>query len=280
MFDIIIIGKGPAGISAALNASIRNKNVLLFGNDSNKVNVSPHINNYLGLPELKGPEIYRKFTDHLGMTNVVTSSLKVTSIYSMGTHFTVQAGTEMYEAKSVILAMGVDFKKTIEAEDVFLGMGVSYCATCDGPLYKGKTVCVIGYNKEAFEETNFLAELCEKVYLVPLIECEATLKGNVQIIKDIPLRFEGKMKAEKLVMKDSFLEADGFFVIKDSYPITALVPGINGDGSHVIVNRTMETNIKGLFAAGDITGKPYQIAKSVGEGQVAALNAVDFISKL
>ncbi|EYE89555.1 thioredoxin reductase [Fervidicella metallireducens AeB] len=279
MYDIAIIGKGPAGISAAINAFARNKSVILFGSDSKKVILSPSIPNYPGLPDIKGVDFAKRLEDHLSSTNVETSSKKVNAIYSMGNYFSIQAEKDVYEAETVILATGVDFKKSIEGEDSFLGMGVSYCATCDAPLYKGKITTVIGYNEESYKEADFLSEICTKVYFVPVFKMEYNFNSNVEIINDTPLRFEGSMKADRLVMKNSEILADGFFVIKDSYPVSSLVPGLEVDGPHVVVNRSMETNIKGLYAAGDITGRPYQIAKAVGEGQIAVLSACDYLDK-
>lgn len=279
MYDIAIIGRGPAGISAAINASIRNKSVILFGSDSKKLLSSPSIPNYPGLPDIKGTMLVSMFDSHLKNTRAVLSDKKVNAIYSMGESFSIQAENEILEARAVILASGVDFKKSVENEDTFLGMGVSYCATCDAPLYKGKTVAVLGYNKESIEETKFLLEVCKKVYFIPLLNEEYQLPEEVDIIKDIPLRFEGDMGAKMLVLKNSKINADGFFVIKDSYPLTSLVPGLEVDGPHVSVKSNFETNIKGLFAAGDVTGKPYQIAKAVGQGQLAALYAAEYLDK-
>jgi len=280
MYDIAVIGRGPAGVSAAINASIRNKSIVMFGKDSKKVISSPIIHNYPALPAIKGTSLSDQMFEHLKTTKAVLSDKHVTAIYSMGNSFTIQAEDEMIEAKTVILTVGVDFKKSIEGEDIFLGMGVSYCATCDAPLYKGKKVCVVGYNKESIEETKFLSEICDKVYYVPIIDEDFSFNDNVEIIKDIPLSFEGVKHANKLRLKNSLIEADGFFVLKDSYPIGTLVPGIEIDGAHVLVNRHMETNIKGLYAAGDVTGKPYQISKATGEGQMAALSAVEMLNKL
>lgn len=280
MYDVAIIGKGPAGISAAINAIARNKSVLMFGRDSKKVMLSPSIHNYPGFIEIKGPELITKLNDHLSSLNVTFSSKMVNMVYTMDKYFAIQAETDMFEAKTVILAVGVDFKKSIDGEDKFLGSGVSYCATCDAPLYKGKTVAVVGYNKESIEETRFLSEVCNKVYFIPTINGDFNFSSNVEIVKDMPLRFEGDLSAKKLVLKTNEISADGFFVIKDSYPLKTLIPGLDVDGAHVKVNRNMETNIKGLFAAGDVTGKPYQIAKALGEGQVAALSAADYIDNL
>lgn len=279
MYDIAIIGKGPAGISAAINADIRNKSIILFGSDSKKLLSSPSIPNYPGLPDITGSKLVSMLNNHLINTKAVLSDKKVNAIYSMGEYFTIQAENDIYEAAAVILAPGVDFKKSIENEDTFLGMGVSYCATCDAPLYKEKTVAVIGYNNESIEETKFLSEVCKKVYFVPLLKEEYKLPENVEIIKDTPIRFEGDMGAKKLILKNSSIAADGFFVLKDSYPLSSLVPGLEVDRSHVIVGKQMETNIKGLFAAGDVTGKPYQIAVAIGQGQLAALYAAEYLDK-
>jgi thioredoxin reductase (NADPH) len=279
MYDIAIIGRGPAGISAALNASIRNKSIIIFGKDSSKILSSPIINNYPGLPEIKGEFLSESLYNHLTKTNATLSTKSISAIYSMGESFTIQAENDMIEAKTVILGVGVDYKKSIENEDVFLGNGVSYCATCDAPLYRGKQICVVGYNEESIEETKFLSEICNKVYFVPILEGEYEFNTNVEIIRDKPIKFEGINHARTLVLKNNNIEADGFFVLKETYPVGALVPGLEVDGAHVVVNRQMETNIKGLYAAGDVTGKPYQISKAIGEGQVAALAAVAYLNK-
>jgi thioredoxin reductase (NADPH) len=279
MYDIAVVGRGPAGVSAAINASIRNKSIIMFGKDSSKVLSSPIIYNYPGLPSIPGPTLAEKLYEHLKTTTAILSSKHITAIYSLGDYFAIQAEDEMLEAKAVILTVGVDFKKSIEGEDIFLGMGVSYCATCDAPLYKGKNVVVVGYNKESIEEVKFLSEICSKVTFVPVTKDAYNFNNNIEVLRDTPVRFEGINHAERLILKNAAIEADGFFVIKDSYPLGALVPGLEVDGPHVVVNKHMETNIKGLFAAGDVTGKPYQVAKAIGDGQIAALSAVEMLNK-
>ncbi len=279
MYDIAIIGRGPAGISAAINAFVRNKSVIMFGGESKKLLSSPSIPNYPGFPDIKGSSLVEKLNLHLTQTNTVLSDINVTAVYSMGDYFSIQAGPDMYEAKTLILASGVDFKKTIEGEDTFLGMGVSYCATCDAPLYKGKRAAVIGYNHESIEETNFLSEVCSKVYYIPMLNEEYSLSSKVEVVKDIPLKFQGSSQAQELVLQNSTIKAEGFFVLKDSYPLSSLVPGLDLDGPHVIVTKDMETNIEGLYAAGDVTGKPYQIAKAIGQGQIALFKAIEYLNK-
>ena len=120
MYDIAIIGRGPAGVSAAINASIRNKSIVIFGKDSKKVLSSPIIYNYPGIPSIKGPTLAEKLHEHLITTNAILSIKHISAIYSMGDSFTIQAEDEMIEAKTVILTVGVNFKKSIEGEDVFL----------------------------------------------------------------------------------------------------------------------------------------------------------------
>lgn len=276
MYDIAVIGKGPAGISAAINARARNKSVIIFGKDSRKVTLSHSIWNYPGFKHITGTELIERLNEHLSSVSADYSQKQVSAVYSMGDYFSIQAEGEMFDAKKVILATGVDIKKTLEGEDTFLGRGVSYCATCDAPLYRGKVVTVIGYNQESLDEAEFLSGVCSKVYFIPVGKVSPSFKGNVEVIESLPLKFVGKLKAEKLILKDSQeIEADGFFVIKDSYPLTSLVPGLDVDGPHVKVDSNMETNIKGLYAAGDVTGKPYQIAKAAGAGQIAALHAAE-----
>lgn len=276
MYDIAVIGKGPAGISAAINAKARNKSVIIFGKDSRKISVTHSIWNYPGFKHITGPEFIEKLNDHLSSVSADYSKKQVSAVYSMGDYFSIQAEDKMFEAKKVILATGVDFQKTLEGEDAFLGRGVSYCATCDAPLYRGKVVAVIGYNQESVTETEFLSGVCSKVYFIPAGKVSGSFSSNVEVIEGHPLKFIGNNKAEKLILKNmQEVEADGFFVLKDSYPLSALVPGLEVDGPHVKADSNMETNIKGLYAAGDVTGKPYQIAKAVGEGQIAALHAAE-----
>lgn len=272
MYDIAIIGKGPAGISAAISACSRGKKTIIFGGDSKKVLLSPLIDNYPGLPNIKGPELMESLNNHLRKTTTTISEKTVLTVYSMGTYFSIQAQDDIIESKKVIITTGVNFKKSIENEDKFLGRGVSYCATCDAALFKNKETCVIGYNEESIDDVNFLSTLCNKVYFIPMTNIKnKNIDDRVNVINDIPKEFKGNMKAEELILENSTIKCDGYFVIKDSYPLTSLVPGLKIDNSHIIVDKNMETNIKGLFAAGDVTGKPYQLAKAIGEGQVAAL---------
>ena len=281
-YDIAIIGRGPAGLSAALNAKVRNKSVIVFGNKSKSLEKSPRINNFLGFYDISGQNLVDKFEDSISNYDIDFSDKRVQTVYAMGDYFAIALPlNEMVEATSVIIASGIELSKDIENEDKFVGMGVGYCATCDAALYKGKKVVVIGYNEESIEEANFIEEIVDEVVFVNMYKKGIKLKDTIKVIEDKPIRFEGNMKANKLIMKNSTIEADGFFVIKESSKPDRLVPSLPVENSHIVTDKSnMSTKIKGLFAAGDITGKPYQVMKACGEGQVAALSAVKYLDDL
>lgn len=284
-FDVAVIGTGPAGISAAITLKIRNKKVIVFGskNLSEKLGKAHEIQNYPGLPAIKGEELAKNFHNHLESLGIEITEDQITACYSMGENFSLTSkSNKIYTAKSVILATGVNFGKPFDGEEQFLGRGVSYCATCDAPLYKGKKVCVIAQTQKEEEEAKFLSEICEKVFYVPMYKMAAEAfngTGNIEVVEDEAVSIEGTMKANRLNLKNSQIEADGFFILRDSVSPKQLVPGLELDENHVKVNRQMETNLKGLFACGDITGLPYQYIKSAGEGNVAALSAVKYLSR-
>ena len=197
----------------------------------------------------------------------------------MGDYFALQGhGQDMYEAKSIIIATGVKADKPYKGEEEFLGRGVSYCATCDAPLYKGKNITVVLESNDEFEEVRFLASVANELTLIPLYEGDIEEISNVKILKDKPLEIVGDRKARKLILANNEVEFDGLFILKKSVPLSYLMQGIEMDGAHIKVNRLMETNIKGVFACGDIVGKPYQYIKAAGEGNIAALSAVTFLA--
>lgn len=282
-YDIAIIGTGPAGISAAITAKLRNKNIILFGNKdlSDKINKAHSIKNYTGLPNVTGEELVTALTNHLNDLDIEITEKRVNAVYSMGEYFALQVGKGMIESKSLIIATGVTASKTLENEDEFLGRGVSYCATCDAHFCKGKDVAVIAYTKEAEEDALFLSEVCSSIKYFPLYDISNEIfdkYGNIQIIKDKPIGFAGNMKAEKIICENSSYDAFSTFVVRNNISADKLVPGLKTDGTHIIVDLQMETNIKGLFACGDIAGKPYQYIKSAGQGNIAALSAVAYLA--
>ncbi|OBR92974.1 MULTISPECIES: NAD(P)/FAD-dependent oxidoreductase [Clostridium] len=280
-YDIAIVGSGPAGLSAAINAKIRNKNIIIFGSSelSGKLIKAPKIDNYLGLPDITGIQLKDRFQHHVANMGIDITYERINTIYAMGQYFGIAVNEKMYEASAVILATGIEYTKALKGEEEFLGRGVGYCATCDAPLYRGKIVTIIGYNKEAEAEANYVNELAKKTYYIPMYRESLNLNENVEIVRDKVVEISGGNKVEKVILKSKEIVTDGVFVLKDSIAPDKLVPGLIMENGHIKVDMNMKTNIEGCFAAGDCVGKPYQYMKAAGQGQVAALNAVFYIDK-
>lgn len=280
-YDLAVIGAGPAGLSAAVNASIRNKNVIIFGMDSPAISKTKWIKNYLGFETISGEELNENFKKTLASQDVERSNEKVQQIYAMGDYFAIiLKGDQMIEATSVIVATGIELKKDLIGEDKFFGKGVSYCATCDASFYKGKEVVLIGYNEESVEEANYTAEVVDKLTYINMYKENPELNDNIEVINgEVPVEFIGEENPTTLKFKSGKeINADGFFIIRDSSKPERLVPSIKTDEEHIIIDKNCHTNIRGLYAAGDIAGRPYQINKAAGEGQVAALDAAKYIT--
>lgn len=282
-YDIAIVGTGPAGVSAALTAKNRNKSILLIGRKdlSNKVIKSHKILNYPGLPDITGEELVLAMREHLAQMDIEITEEQVTNVYAMGDYFALQCAKEMYEASAVILATGVMPGKLLPGEEANLGRGVSYCATCDAALYKGKETTVLGYSQKEEDEAAFLSEVAARVYYVPVYKEEPKFAAsNIEVIRGVPKEIRRDDNKSVLVLNDREVVSDVVFVLRDSVSPGQLVPGLETEGAHIRVTRDMKTNIAGLFAAGDITGDPYQDAKAVGEGNTAAISAVKYLAEL
>ena len=280
-YDLAVIGAGPAGLSAAVNASIRNKNVIVFGSDSPAISKTEGIKNYLGFGTISGEELNENFKKTLAGHDIERSNEKVQQIYAMGDYFAIiLKDDQMLEATSVIVATGIELKKDLIGEDKFFGKGVSYCATCDASFYKGKEVVLIGYNEESVVEANYTAEVVDKLTYINMYKQNPELNDNIEVINgEVPVEFIGDVNPTTLKFRSGKeIDADGFFIIRDSSKPERLVPSIKTDEEHIIVDKNCRTNIRGLYAAGDIAGRPYQINKAAGEGQVAALDAAKYIT--
>lgn len=280
MLDIAIIGAGPAGLSAAITGVIRNKTVKVFGNppSTSYIYKAERVDNYLGLGGITGAEMMERFTNHAKDLGVEIHYGKVIEIFPMGDYYTLNVENEFIEAKTVILANGISKASTLEGENEFLGRGVSYCATCDGPLYRGKTVIVIGDSAHAEEDANYLAEVCDKVYYVPMYKELVNLAPQIEVVKSRAKKIYGEQVVSGIELTDQSLDVNGVFIIKESIPTTKLLQGIVLEQQAIKVNRYMETNMPGVYAAGDCTGRPYQVAKAVGEGSTAVLQAVSYLN--
>lgn len=280
--DIAIIGSGPAGISAALNAKIRNKSYYLFGSMalSDKVQRSERISNYPAIPDIGGADFNALLSKQLEQSEINITEKRITGIYNMGKYFALLSDMEEFDAKTVILATGVETVRPIPGERELLGRGVSYCATCDGNLYKGKTIAVVCDNAEMEEEVSYLSELAGNFYYLPLFK-ESTVESENMIKLSSPIvEIKGEERVSSVLLKNGEeIKVDGIFFLKQSISPTVLLRELEAEDGHVKVNRKLETNIKGCFAAGDCTGTPYQIAKAVGEGNVAVHSAIKYLAE-
>lgn len=287
MVDCIIVGSGVAGISAALTLQLNRKSFLLFGSKdlSEKITKAEKIHNYPGLSDVSGREFVTALQAQLKDAEIEVKEEKVAGVYALKENFALltQDGKQ-YESRSIILACGVESIKQINGEESFLGRGVSYCATCDGFLYKGKTIAVVCTTKRLEHEIGYLADFAEKVYLIPMYKDVEIARENVTIIRKMPIKIDGGMRVERLVFSvppaegiPTDLPVNGVFMLRESLSPAVLMGGLQMENGHVKVERDMGTNIKGCYAAGDCTGRPYQYAKAIGEGNVAAHSVSEFL---
>lgn len=281
IYDAAIIGAGPAGLSAALNLKIHNKNFLWIGspNFSEKIQKAEKISNYPGLCNISGKEMAAAFQTQANAMGLQIKDAMVNSIMSFGSHYALMAGSEFFEAKAIILATGVVTVGTLPGEEEKIGRGVSYCATCDGGLYRGKTIAVLCGSKRFEHEVSFLSELAEKVYLFPSYSDIGVFAENVTVMNTRVTEVIGEGKVEGVSCRDgSIMAVDGVFCLRDAISLATLLPGLAAENGHIAVDRSMATNLPGVFAAGDCTGRPYQYVKAAGEGNIAAHSLIAYLS--
>lgn len=280
MVDIIVIGAGPAGLSAAVNAMTRGKTVRIFSSKENYLSKAERVDNHLGFYKMSGKELMDKFKEHAEAMNIKVEDGKVVNILPMGESFMVNINGEIAEAKKIILSMGVSKVKEIPGESRLLGMGVSYCATCDGMLYRNKNAVVWDQSNEALEEANFLQGIGVNVTFVSKKPRSEHLNKDIKYINGTLTEVIGDDVVKAVKAGDDVIETDAVFMLRDAVAPTALIDGLKTEGNFISVDRYMETNIEGVYAAGDITGKPLQLSKAVSEGLIAAQHAALQIDKI
>ena len=267
IYDILIIGGGAAAASAVLTAKNRGKTVAVIANpaETSSLYRAERITNYPGLPPMSGREMTELFRKQIedNATDVIAG--RALNVMPMEEFFGVAVGNDYYQARTIILAAGITRENLYPGEEEFLGRGVSYCATCDGMLYRGKTVAVIGNGHEAKEDADYLEGIGCTVL-------RFEQNGRYEI--------SGGMKADTVTFRGERHAVDGVFIIKDTVSVTRLVPGLEYKDGGIVTDRSMQTTVPGVFAAGDCTGKPYQLAKAAGEGNIAALSACEYMSKI
>ncbi|MEW6380892.1 MAG: NAD(P)/FAD-dependent oxidoreductase [bacterium] len=281
--DLIIIGAGPAGTSAAITAAGHKADFLLMDQHPpmEKVRGYGRIANYPGLGIIGGEKLAQSFVNHLSALQIPVHRERVFQITRDAYAFQIYGHGKVYRARAVLLALGIVYEKKIPGEEALLGRGVSYCLTCDGLLYAGKSVGVIAETPEGEPEAVSLRQdYGAQVIFYATYACSARESLPEVYPKASIQRLERTTRGIRIVAQGlDDREVDGVFIFRQGASPASLLPGVAMDKHHVQVNKDMHTNVPGLFCAGDCTGPPYQISKAAGEGQVAALSAVKYLTQ-
>ena len=297
-YELIIVGAGPAGITAGVYAARKRMNVLIITRDiGGQTALSWDVENYLGYQFITGPELVQKFKEHLSQFDVeLKEDEKVTSVEKSDETITIKTSNDNYTTRTAIIASGRNPRKLgVQGEDEFKNKGMTYCATCDAPLFAGMDVAVIGGGNAGLDATLQLAKIAKKIYLIEaapnlaadriMIE-KARESGKVTFYTDTKVK---RIYGEQLVKGVDIVTGDkaeaipvgGIFVEIGSIPASEFVRGVKKDeGGEIIVNCSCETNIPGIFAAGDVTNVfAKQIIVACGEGAKAAIAAFDYLNR-
>lgn len=278
-YDLLILGAGPAGLAAAIGARGRGKTVLVVGNrwQDSPLARAERIDNYLGLPGLSGTELLARFHHHAAEAGVEFLTGKALSVMAWE-GFQMTVGSDVCAGGALILAPGVVRQSKYPGEAEYLGRGVSYCATCDGMLFRNRPVAVVGRSGGAPGEANYLRSIgCQVVYVSP--QPPEGLDPAIPYVKASRLAVRGDQTVTGLEADGSLIPCAGVFILRSAVAPADLLPGLATEHGVIKVDRQMRTSLPGVFAAGDCTGGPLQVAKAVGEGHVAALSACEYLDK-
>lgn len=282
-YEIAVIGGGPAGISAAINAKVRNKRVVLLESEDlcHKLRHAPQIDNYLGLISPSGQELSERFIEHFRHMAIEWHKERVAGIFPQEGTFALQVKDGFYSSRAVIIAVGIAGEDYLPGEEDYIGKGVAYCVTCDSRQFENKKVAVVGHSKEAEEDARALAEICREVIYIPLYENPSGFGGNVKVLTGKrPKAIAGDgQQITQLELEDQKIDVDGVFLIKEGVPASILMSKLEIKDGAIAVDNQMATNIPGIFAAGDCTGEPHQTLKAAGQGEIAALSAVSYLDR-
>ncbi|MBQ6458866.1 MAG: thioredoxin-disulfide reductase [Exiguobacterium sp.] len=303
IYDVIIIGAGPAGMTAALYASRANLSTLMIerGIPGGQMANTEDIENYPGYDSILGPDLSQKMFDHSKAFGAEYAYGDVQRISDETEYKIVHAHNRDYKARAIILASGAQYKKIgVPGEEELGGRGVSYCAVCDGAFFKGKDLFVIGGGDSAVEEGVFLTRFANKVTIVhrrdelraqKILQKRAFDNEKIDFIWNHTLKEitekDGTVGGARLVSTidgtETDHEIDGVFIYIGMNPITGFVQdlGITNEQGYIVTNEAMETNIPGIFAAGDVREKTLrQVVTATNDGSIAAQNAQHFIEGL
>lgn len=303
-YDVLIVGAGPAGLTAAIYCQRANLKVAFYEKETpgGKVVKTSFVENYPGFSSISGPDLAMNFfkqVSELGVKFIFGEATKISKVDNIF-HVTSNDGQVRY-AKAVILATGMSEKKLgINGENEYYGKGVSYCAICDASLYKNKPVAVIGGGNTALEESLYLADIVSNVYLIHRrneFRAEASIVDKVRqnkkinlVLNQIPVEFKGDgNKINSIIIKNvennnlSKISVDCIFPFIGFLPVNKMVENlgiINQENGFIDVDNKMETSVSGLFCVGDLVNKNIrQISTAVGDGSIAAIEAKKYIEK-
>ena len=275
LYDVAIVGGGIAGYSAALTAKNLRLNYLWLGdkNFGKKASKAEYVRNYPAFSG-DGAAFVQALQKQRKSEGILLTERRVDGIYKEKDAFLLTSGKESYSARTVILATGVEHSAGLG--DEFVGRGVSYCAVCDGALYKGRKIAAVLYAEEELAEAEYLAGFASEVLL--FAKFPVTVKAaNIRIMEESPKSVAGTERVQKLVTDQGEYAVDGVFLLGKAAPLAVLCGGLKTEGAHIICGRDLATNLGGMFAAGDITGRPYQFVKAAGEGCKAAYSVKDYL---
>lgn len=280
MYDVIILGAGPAGISASLYTRRANLNTLILYNDESGLEKASLIENYYGFKNgITGEELYNTGIEQAKNIGVEILKEEVVKIENNIEHFNVVTTKNEYQAKNLILATGNKKNRPkIKGIEKFEGKGVSYCAICDGFFYRNRSVAVLGSGNYAISETNELINIADNITILTNgKEAPEFRADNVKVDTKEIEEIDGEDKVEEVKFKDgTTIKTDGIFVAEGVAGSSEFAKklGIITQKDKIVVNENMETNIKGIYACGDCTGGLLQVSKAVYEGAKAGLEVI------
>lgn len=289
MLDTIIIGSGPSGMSGAIYLKNANKNIIILEKNvpGGKILKAKHINNYLGFNDEEPSQVAYKMYEQVIKLDVPIIMEKVINVVKEDNYFIVKTNKNEYKSKTILIACGRNEKMLgLPNEEQLIGKGISYCAECDGSLYKNKDVAVVGLGKQSIDETIYLSNIANKVYYINYSNENINFeKENIQVINNEQII---NIKEENNVLKSIILSNNDELIIEGLFILTGYTPNIdfiknlnldNEDGS-ILVDKNMKTSVDKIYAAGDIIKKDlYQIVTSASDGAIAAVNIVKDLNK-
>jgi thioredoxin reductase (NADPH) len=296
-YDLIVLGGGPTAIGCAIYAARFAMDVLVIGKIFGGLIATTHVvENYPAITTISGQGLMEMFREHMNSLNIPYISDEIRSIEKVEDHYELHSFFQKFKAYSICIATGSERKKLgVPGEDNYAGRGVSYCATCDGPFYSDKVVCVIGGSDSAAKEALFLAQNVKKVYIIyrgkeiraePINKQRVNKNEKIEIIYETNIvEIKGTTNVKSVIFDNGKeFEVDGVFIEVGSIPNSDMAEKIGvktNEKGEIMINRKSETNIPGVFAAGDVADAPFkQAITGVSEGVIAAYSAFDYVKEM